>query len=413
MPVDPAVGPRALEQASKLRNVVYEIRGPANTEAARLEREGHQILKLNIGNPAAFGFHAPDEIVRDMVAALPDSAGYSESRGIMPARRAIAARCEVIDGFPPVDVDGIYLGNGVSELIIMTMQALLDDGDEVLIPAPDYPLWTAAVSLAGGTPVHYLTDESDGWQPDLDDLESKVSDRTKAVVVINPNNPTGAVYSTESLRGITAIARRHGLLLLADEIYDRVLYDDAVHRPIASFAPDLLCLTYNGLSKNYRAAGFRAGWVVITGPRDHAGGFIEGIDLLASSRLCPNVPGQHAVQVALSGRQSIEALVLPGGRLREQRDAAVAALRRIPGVSCVVPEGAIYVFPRLDPDVYEVPDDAVLVHDLLVEEKVLLVQGSGFNWPDTDHLRIVTLPMASVLEDAIERFGNFLSRWAP
>lgn len=410
---DSSTGPRRLEQAAKLRDVVYEIRGPANTEAARLEREGHRILKLNIGNPAAFGFEAPDSIVRDMIAALPASAGYSESRGIMPARRAIAAHHETMEGFPSVDVDRVYLGNGVSELIIMTMQALLDDGDEVLIPAPDYPLWTAAVSLAGGTPVHYLADEEAGWQPDLEDLEAKVTTRTKAIVVINPNNPTGAVYDADSLRGIASIARRHGLLLLADEIYDRVLYDDAVHIPMASMAPDLLCLTYNGLSKNYRAAGFRSGWVVITGPDSHAGGFLEGIDLLASSRLCPNVPAQHAVQVALSGRQSIEDLVLPGGRLREQRDAAVAALERIPGVSCVVPEGAIYVFPRLDPEVHEVPDDAVLVHDLLVEEKVLLVQGSGFNWPATDHLRIVTLPMASVLEDAIERFGNFLSRWTP
>jgi len=293
------------------------------------------------------------------------------------------------------------------------MQALLDDGDEVLIPAPDYPLWTAAVSLAGGVPVHYLGDEANGWQPDLADLDAKVTSRTKAIVVINPNNPTGAVYSTASLAGIADVARRHGLLLLADEIYDRVLYDDAVHVPLASIAPDQLCLTYNGLSKNYRAAGFRSGWVLITGPAGHAAGFLEGIDLLASSRLCPNVPGQHAVQVALSGRQSIDDLVLPGGRLREQRDAAVAALEQIPGVSVVVPKGAIYVFPRLDPNVYEVPDDTVLVHDLLVEEKVLLVQGSGFNWPGTDHVRIVTLPMASVLEDAIDRFGDFLSRWKP
>lgn len=404
--------PRPLEQARKLRDVVYEIRGPANTEAARLEREGHEILKLNIGNPAAFGLRAPDAILRDMIASLPESSGYSESRGIMPARRAVAATYEVIDGFPPVDVDRIYLGNGVSELIIMTMQALLDDGDEVLIPAPDYPLWTAAVSLAGGTPVHYLADEANGWQPDLEDLASKVTDRTKAVLVINPNNPTGAVYDEASLTGVAEIARRHGLLLLADEIYDRVLYDGAVHRPLATFAPDLLCLTYNGLSKNYRAAGFRSGWVVITGDGAHAAGFLEGIDLLASSRLCPNVPAQHAVQVALSGRQSIEELVLPGGRLREQRDAAVAALERIPGVSCVVPSGAIYVFPRIDPEVHEIPDDSVFVHDLLVEEKVLLVQGSGFNWPGTDHVRIVTLPMVSVLEDAIERFGNFLSRWS-
>jgi alanine-synthesizing transaminase len=409
-----AVGsPRSLEQAAKLRNVVYEIRGPANAEAARLERQGHQILKLNIGNPAAFGFEAPDAIVRDMIATLPESQGYSESRGIISARRAIAAHYEVIEGFPPVDVDSIYLGNGVSELIIMTMQALLDDGDEVLVPAPDYPLWTAAVSLAGGTAVHYRCDEEDGWQPDLADLEAKVSDRTKAILVINPNNPTGAVYAESTLAAIATIARRNGLLLLADEIYDKILYDDAVHTHLAKMAPDLLCLTFNGLSKAYRAAGFRSGWVTITGPRGHASGFLEGIELLASSRLCPNVPGQHAVQVALSGRQSIRDLVLPGGRLLEQRDAAVQGLNRIPGVSCVQPKGAIYVFPRLDPEVYEIPDDAKLVLDLLVQEKVLLVQGTGFNWPDTDHVRIVTLPLAYDLQDAIERFGNFLSRWKP
>jgi len=410
---EPPTAPRPLDQANKLRHVVYEIRGPANAEAARLEREGHQILKLNIGNPAAFGFDAPDAIVRDMIASLPESQGYSESRGIMSARRAIASHYEVVDGFPDLDVDSIYLGNGVSELIIMTMQALLDDGDEVLVPAPDYPLWTAAVSLAGGTAVHYRCDESTGWQPDLEDLASKVSPRTKAILVINPNNPTGAVYGREVLEGIAGIARRHGLLLLADEIYDRILYDGAEHLSIATVAHDLLCLTYNGLSKTYRSAGFRSGWVAITGPRAHAAGFLEGIELLASSRLCPNVPGQHAVQVALSGRQSIRDLVLPGGRLHEQRDAAVAALNRIPGVSCVVPRGAIYVFPRLDPEVYEVPDDAKLVFDLLVQEKVLLVQGTGFNWPATDHVRIVTLPLASDLTDAIERFGNFLSRWKP
>ena len=410
---EPTSAPRSLEQAAKLRHVVYEIRGPANAEAARLEREGHQILKLNIGNPAAFGFDAPDGIIRDMIATLPESSGYSESRGIMSARRAIASHYEVIDGFPPLDVDSIYLGNGVSELIIMSMQALLDDGDEVLVPAPDYPLWTAAVSLAGGTAVHYRCDETDDWQPDLADIEAKVSERTKAILVINPNNPTGSVYTPETLRSVADVARRHGLLLLADEIYDKILYDGAVHTNMAAIAPDLLCLTYNGLSKAYRSAGFRSGWVSITGPRQHAAGFLEGIELLASSRLCPNVPGQHAVQVALSGRQSIRDLVLPGGRLHEQRDTAVDALNRIPGVTCVQPKGAIYVFPRLDPNVYEIPDDAKLVFDLLVKEKVLLVQGTGFNWPETDHIRIVTLPLAYDLQDAIERFGNFLSSWTP
>jgi len=406
-------GPRSLDQASKLRNVVYEIRGPANAEAARLEREGHQILKLNIGNPAAFGFDAPGGIIRDMIATLPESSGYSESRGIISARRAIVSHYEVIDGFPEVDVTDVYLGNGVSELIIMTMQALLDDGDEVLVPAPDYPLWTAAVSLAGGTAVHYRCDEADGWQPDLADIEAKVTDRTKAILVINPNNPTGAVYEPAALSAMAEVARRNGLLVLADEIYDKILYDDAVHTPMATVCPDLLCLTFNGLSKAYRSAGFRSGWVVISGPREHAAGFLEGIELLASSRLCPNVPGQHAVQVALSGRQSIHDLVLPGGRLLEQRDTAVQGLNKIPGVSCIEPRGAIYVFPRLDPDVYEVPDDAKLVLDLLVQEKVLLVQGTGFNWPETDHLRIVTLPLAYDLQDAVERLGNFLSSWSP
>jgi alanine-synthesizing transaminase len=400
---------RTLGQSSKLQNVVYEIRGPANAHAARLEAEGHRILKLNIGNPAPFGFEAPDVIMRDMIAALPSSQGYSDSRGVVSARRAVVGRYEDVPGFPPLDVDDVYLGNGVSELIIMTMQALLDDGDEVLVPAPDYPLWTAAVSLAGGTPVHYLTDETDDWNPDLVDLESKITDRTKALVVINPNNPTGAVYSREVLAGMVGLARRHGLLLLADEIYDRVLYDDAEHVSLATLAPDLLCLTYNGLSKAYRVAGYRAGWVAITGPKAHAAGFLEGVHLLASSRLCPNVPAQHAIQVALAGHQSIDDLVLPGGRLLEQRDVAVQKLNQIPGVSCVTPKGALYVFPRLDPEVHQIRDDAKLVLDLLLQEKILLVQGTGFNWPCHDHLRIVTLPWARDLSDAIERLGNFLA----
>jgi len=402
---------RTLGQSSKLQNVVYEIRGPANAHAARLEAEGHRILKLNIGNPAPFGFDAPDVIMRDMIAALPSAQGYSDSRGIVSARRAVVARYEDIPGFPALDVDDVYLGNGVSELIIMTMQALLDDGDEVLVPAPDYPLWTAAVSLAGGTPVHYMADETDEWNPDLADLESKITDRTKALVVINPNNPTGAVYSRPVLAGLVELARQHGLLLLADEIYDRVLYDDAEHVTLATLAPDLLCLTYNGLSKAYRVAGYRSGWLAITGPKAHAEGFLEGIHLLASSRLCPNVPAQHAIQVALSGHQSIHDLVLPGGRLREQRDVAVRMLNEIPGVSCVVPKGALYVFPRLDPEVHEIRDDAKLVLDLLLQEKILMVQGTGFNWPCHDHLRIVTLPPAHDLADAIDRFGNFLARY--
>jgi alanine-synthesizing transaminase len=321
------------------------------------------------------------------------------------------ARYQQVPGFPELDVDDVFLGNGVSELIMMTMQALLDDGDEVLIPAPDYPLWTAAVSLAGGTPVHYLCDESDGWNPDVADIAAKITPRTKALVVINPNNPTGAVYSREVLTQLVGLAREHGLLLLADEIYDRILYDDAEHVSLATLAPDMLCLTYNGLSKTYRVAGYRSGWVAITGPRKHAAGFLEGIDLLASSRLCPNVPAQFAIQAALSGHQSIEGLVAPGGRLLEQRDKAVRALEKIPGVSCVVPSGALYAFPRLDPEVHEIHDDSKLVLDLLLQERILVVQGTGFNWPHHDHIRLVTLPLGADLESAIERIGNFLSTY--
>lgn len=402
---------KTLRQSTKLQNVVYEIRGPASAEAARLEAEGHRIMKLNIGSPAQFGLNAPDEIVRDMIAALPNADGYSESRGILSARRAVASRYQLVEGFPHLDVDDVYLGNGVSELIIMTMQALLDDGDEVLIPAPDYPLWTAAVSLGGGTPVHYLTDESDDWNPSIEDLESKITPRTKALVVINPNNPTGAVYKADVLQKLVALAREHSLLLLADEIYDRIIYDDAQHVSLATLAPDLLCLTFNGLSKTYRVAGYRSGWLVVTGPKGHASSFLEGIDLLASSRLCPNVPGQHAVQAALSGHQSIEKLIEPGGRLYAQRDAAVDGLNSIPGLSCVRPQGALYVFPRLDPEVHEIHDDTKFVLDLLIEEKLLVVQGTGFNWPEPDHFRIVTLPSVDDLSVAIERIGNFLSSY--
>ena len=402
---------RPLDQSSKLKDVLYEIRGQALVEADRLEDEGHTILKLNTGNPAVFGFEAPFQIVRDMLEAVPHAHGYSDSRGIMSARRAVVYRYEQDPAFPPFGPDDVYLGNGVSELITMVMQALLDEGDEVLIPAPDYPLWTAMTSLGGGTPVHYLADEQNGWQPDLDDIRSKVTPRTKAIVVINPNNPTGAVYSREVLEGIAEIARENSLLVLSDEIYDRILFDEARHIPMASVAPDLLVLTFNGLSKTYRVAGYRSGWLVITGPKSHARGFIEGITLLASTRLCPNVPAQHAVQAALSGVQSIDALIAPTGRLHEQRDAAWKGLEAIPGVSCVRPEGALYAFPRLDPEVYEIRDDAKLVYDFLVAEHVLLVQGTGFNWPTPDHLRIVTLPEARVLTEAIERLGNFLSSY--
>ena len=402
---------RTLDQSTKLQNVLYEIRGPVNTEAERMEADGHRILKLNTGNPAVFGFEAPDVIMRDMIAALPTAQGYSTSKGIISARRAIFARYEVIPGFPSFDVEDVYLGNGVSELITMTTQALLNDGDEVLIPSPDYPLWTAATSLAGGKPVHYLCDEEDDWNPSIEDIKAKVTERTKAIVVINPNNPTGAVYSKEILEQIVEVAREHSLLILADEIYDKILYDDAQHINIASLCPDLLCITYNGLSKAYRVAGYRSGWMVITGPKQHAEGFIEGITLLASTRLCPNVPAQHAIQVAISGRQSIEDLVLPGGRLLEQRNVTWEKLNEIPGVSCVKPMGAMYAFPKLDPHVHEIHDDEKLMFDLLRAEKIQMVQGTGFNWPTPDHFRIVTLPWARDLENAIERLGNFLASY--
>lgn len=400
--------PRTFDQSNKMKDVLYEIRGPVSAEAERLEADGHHILKLNTGNPATFGFDAPDVIMRDMIAALPTAQGYSTSKGIIPARRAVVTRYELVDGFPDFDVEDVFLGNGVSELITMTMQALLNDGDEVLIPAPDYPLWTAATSLSGGKPVHYLCDEEDDWNPSIEDIRSKVTEKTKAIVVINPNNPTGAVYSEEILQQIVDIAREHQLLILADEIYDRILYDDAEHISLATLAPDLLTITYNGLSKAYRVAGYRAGWMVLTGPQDHAKGFIEGLELLAGTRLCPNVPAQHAIQVALGGRQSIYQLTGEGGRLLNQRNIAYQKLNEIPGVSCVKPMGALYAFPRLDPNVHEIHDDAKLMLDILRAEKILLVQGTGFNWPDTDHFRLVTLPWASQLENAIERLGNFL-----
>lgn len=402
---------RHLDQSAKLRNVLYEIRGAALAEADRLEQDGHTILKLNTGNPAVFGFEAPYQIVRDMLHAVPTAHGYTDARGIVEARRAIVSRYENVPDFPVFDVDDVYLGNGVSELITMTMQALLDEGDEVLIPAPDYPLWTAMTSLSGGTPVHYLADEHDGWQPDLEDIRAKITPKTKAIVVINPNNPTGAVYSREVLEGIAKIARENSLLLLADEIYDRILYDDAQHVSLATLAPDLLCLTFNGLSKTYRVAGYRSGWLVITGPRDHAEGFLEGIQLLASTRLSPNAPGQHAVLAALTGAQSIDALIAPTGRLHEQRDIAYEGLNAIPGVSCVKPTGALYAFPRLDPEVHEIHDDRQLIYDLLVAEHILMVEGTGFNWPTPDHLRLVNLPEPRVLSEAIERLGNFLASY--
>lgn len=394
-----------------MKDVLYEIRGPVSAEAERLELDGHRILKLNTGNPAVFGFEAPDVIMRDMIAALPTSQGYTTSKGIIPARRAIVTRYEVIEGFPYFDVNDVFLGNGVSELISMVTQALLNDGDEVLIPMPDYPLWTAATSLAGGKPVHYLCDEEDDWNPSIEDIRAKVTDKTKAIVVINPNNPTGAVYSRKVLEEIAQVARENDLLILADEIYDRILYDGAEHISMAQVAPDMLCITFNGLSKAYRVAGYRAGWMILTGPKHHAAGFIEGLELLAGTRLCPNAPAQHAIQVALGGRQSIYDLTCEGGRLLEQRNVAYEKLNEIPGISCTKPMGAMYCFPKIDRNVYDIHDDAQFMLDLLRAEKILMVQGTGFNWPEPDHFRVVTLPWAKDLENAIDRVGDFLASY--
>jgi alanine-synthesizing transaminase len=396
------------KQSGKLANVLYEIRGPVIEHANALEEAGHSVLRLNTGNPALFGFEAPEEILQDIIRMLPQAHGYSDSRGILPARRAVAAHYQE-RGVPDVGVDDIFLGNGVSELVQMAVQALIDDGDEVLIPAPDFPLWTAVTNLAGGRAVHYICDESADWYPDLDDIASKITDRTKAMVIINPNNPTGAVYPRELLEGMLDLARRHGLLVFADEVYDKILYDDAVHHHVAALAPDVLCLTFSGLSKAYRVAGFRSGWLVVTGPRQHAKSYLEGLVTLASMRLCANVPAQHAIQAALSGRQSIKDLVLPGGRLHEQRDMAWEKLNEIPGVSCVKPKGALYAFPRLDPKVHPIHDDEKFVLDLLLREKIQVVQGTGFNWPRPDHFRILTLPHADDLDAAIGRIGRFLS----
>ncbi|MFD8701499.1 pyridoxal phosphate-dependent aminotransferase [Kitasatospora sp. NPDC059648] len=395
-------------QSSKLANVCYDIRGPVLDEAMRLEEQGHRILKLNTGNPATFGFEAPPEILQDILRNLANAHGYGDSKGLLSARRAVVMHYED-RGLHGLSVDDVFLGNGVSELIQLAMTALLDDGDEVLVPAPDYPLWTASVSLAGGSAVHYRCDEQAEWYPDLADIEAKVTDRTRAIVVINPNNPTGAVYPREVLEGIVEIARRHDLVVYADEIYDKILYDDAEHVPLATLAPDLFCVTFNGLSKSYRVAGFRSGWMVLSGDRQRARSYIEGLTVLASMRLCANMPAQHAVAAALGGRQSIKDLVLPGGRLLASRDAAYELLNRIPGVSCVKPKGALYAFPRLDPKVYKIRDDAQMVLDLLRSQRILLVQGTGFNWPEPDHFRLVTLPRPEEITDAVTRIGDFLS----
>lgn len=396
-------------QASRLSGVCYEIRGPVIEQANALEAAGHSVLRLNIGNPGAFGFDAPEPLLQAMIRDLPIAHGYSEARGILPAREAVA---EYYARRLPcaVDAGDVYLGNGVSELAAMAIQALLDAGDEVLIPSPDYPLWTAVTRLAGGTAVHYACDEAAGWLPDLGDIAAKITDRAKAVVVINPNNPTGAVYPPELLDGIADLARRHNLMILADEIYDKILYDGATHHHIAATAPDVLCLTFGGLSKSHRVAGFRAGWLVVSGPRQDARDYLEGLTMLAGMRLCPNAPGQYAILAALAD-DSLDKLLLPGGRLLEQRDRAWQALNEIPGVSCVKPQGAIYAFPRIDPGLHPIRDDEKLVLDLLLREKIHVVQGTGFNWPRPDHIRIVTLPSADELDTAIRRIGRFLDSY--
>ncbi len=399
--------PREIRKSHKLDHVCYEIRGPAMKEADRMEEEGHRIVKLNIGNPAPFGFEAPEEILRDVIHNLPTAQGYCDSKGIYPARKAVMQYYQSL-GILDVEIDDIYLGNGVSELVVMGLQGLLDNGDEVLVPAPDYPLWTAAVSLSGGTPVHYRCDEAADLFPDLDDIRRKVTARTKAIVVVNPNNPTGAVYSRELLEGIVQIARSNDLVVFADEIYDKILYDGARHVPLASLAEDLLVITLNGLSKTYRVAGFRSGWMLVSGAKHRAGDYIEGLDILASMRLCANVPSQHAIQTALGGYQSINEFLVPGGRLYEQRELAWSMLNDIPGVSCVKPRGALYLFPKLDVQRFNITSDDRFTLDLLRQEKILVVQGTGFNWPEPDHFRIVFLPREEELAHAIERLGHFL-----
>ena len=399
---------RPVMKSDKLADVCYDIRGPVLTAAQRLEEEGHQVLKLNIGNPAAFGFATPEEIVLDVVRQLPSATGYSDSKGIYPARKAVMQYCQQI-GINGVDVDDVYIGNGVSELVMMGLQGLLNDGDEVLIPAPDFPLWSAATALSGGNPVHYRCDEGSDWQPDLEDLRSKITNRTRALVVINPNNPTGAVYERSMLEALLAIAEEHQLVVFADEIYDKILYDGRQHVPLGALPSDCLIVTLNGLSKAYRAAGFRTGWLVVSGNKRIAADYIEGLNMLASLRLCSNVPTQYAIQTALGGYQSINDLIAEGGRLREQRDLAWSLLNQIPGISCTKPAGALYLFPRIDTRRFNIHDDEQFVLDLLQQEKVLVVHGRGFSWPEPDHFRIVFLPYPEDLQRGIGAIERFLS----
>jgi alanine-synthesizing transaminase len=401
---------KPITKSAKLANVGYDIRGPVLDKARQMEDEGHKIIKLNIGNIAAFGLEPPDEIVQDMIRNVPHAAGYTDSKGLFAPRKAVVHYTQE-KHIAGVTVEDVYLGNGASELIAISMNALLDAGDEVLIPSPDYPLYTAVVSLSGGTPVHYRCDEASGWLPDLDDIQKKVTPHTKAIVVINPNNPTGALYPDDILKGIVEIARQHQLIVFADEIYDKTLYDGHTHTSIASLADDVLFVTFNGLSKNYRSCGYRAGWMVVSGDKRHAKDYIEGLNMLASMRLCANTPGQLAIQTALGGYQSIKDLVAPGGRLCRQRDLAYELLTQIPGVSVVKPKAALYMFPRLDPKLYPIEDDQQFAYELLAEEKVLIVQGSGFNVPDNEHFRVVFLPNSDDLAEAIGRIARFLDHY--
>lgn len=399
------------KKSKKLENVCYDIRGPVLKEAKRLEEEGYNILKLNIGNPAVFDLEAPDELLHDVVVNIRKAQAYCDSKGLFPARKAVMQYSQR-KGIPDVEVEDIYIGNGVSELIVMSMQSLLNDHDEVLVPMPDYPLWSAAVNLAGGRPVYYRCDEESDWNPDMADLRAKVSDKTRAIVVINPNNPTGALYPRDILEEIVTIAAEHHLVVMADEIYDKILYEGAVHTSIASLSEDVLFFTFSGLSKNYRAAGFRSGWLIISGNKSAAGDLVEGLDMLSNMRLCSNVPSQFSIQSSLGGYQSIEDLVAPGGRLREQRDFSYRKLNEIPGVSCVKPKGGLYLFPKIDLSTCDIRDDQQLVYDFLVQEKVLLVQGSGFNWPEPNHVRFVFLARNDIMGEAIDRFAHFLSHYS-
>ncbi|WP_296238778.1 aminotransferase class I/II-fold pyridoxal phosphate-dependent enzyme [Psychrobacter sp. UBA5136] len=399
-----------IKKSDKLQNVCYDIRGPLLQTANKMEAEGKRILKLNIGNPAPFGLEAPHEILRDVAMNLPEATGYSDSQGIFAARKAVLQYYQSKGLLSAVDVRDVYLGNGVSELIVMTMQALMNDGDEVLVPMPDYPLWTAAANLAGGTAVHYRCNEADNWHPDIEDIKAKITPKTKGIVVINPNNPTGALYSDEVLLQITEVAKEHDLIIMADEIYDRILYDDMEHTPMSTLTDDVLVLSYNGLSKSHRIAGFRAGWMMVSGKKDHAADFIEGLDMLASMRLCSNVQGQYAIQTAMGGYQSMKDLTSKTGRLYKQREMAVTRLNAIKGISCTMPQGAFYCFPKMDPEVYPIKDDMQFMMDLLIEENVLMVQGTGFNWDAPDHFRLVFLPNLHDLENAMDRLDRFFAK---